>query len=406
MAEQATTDIVVRTPQQELVAQIRGDGFKEQIAAALPANVTPDRFVRATVTALMQNPDLATKASADSLFTSVIRCAQDGLLPDGREAALVIFVGKAAYLPMVGGFRKIAAEHGWGIRSAVVYANDEFEHEAGLEPRLLHRPVRPGAERGAKIAAYAIAVHRDGRKEIELMTAEEIGKVRAVSRASDRGPWVEWEERMWEKTPVRRLFAKLPLDPGDRRVARMLDASELGPAAAADLLYGSNGTTTTPALPPAAPATPEEAPADVAPVPALAVGDGQQAEGSVSTPSPAEPSAPGSDPGPEAPPPEEFAGDEPADPGVHAPGFQAPADPAIQEALRQATEAGQHVIGFGKYAGLTVALIAEEGKGKPDPGYVLWMAGSMQPRTDSAQEAQEHSRTYARLVLGWEGGES
>jgi hypothetical protein len=298
--------------------------------------------------------------------------------------------------------RKIAAEHGWGIRSAVVYANDEFKYEAGLEPRLLHRPVRPGAERGVKIAAYAIAVHRDGRKEIELMTAEEIGKVRAVSRASDRGPWVEWEERMWEKTPVRRLFAKLPLDPGDRRVARVLDASELGPAGAAELLYGPNGRAALPTP------TPDEAPADVADVPAPDGGDGQQAEGPEPSPPPAEPSAPGpADPGTEAPPPgEEFAGAEPPDPGAPAAGFQAPADPAIQEALRQATEAGQHEVGFGKYAGLTVALIAEQGKGKPDPGYVLWMAGQMQPRTDSARDAQEHSRTYARLVLGWEGGGS
>ena len=70
MAEQATTDVVVRTPQQELVAQVRGDDFKAQIAAALPANVTPDRFVRATITALMQNPDLATKATPDSIFAA------------------------------------------------------------------------------------------------------------------------------------------------------------------------------------------------------------------------------------------------------------------------------------------------------------------------------------------------
>ena len=149
--------------------------------------------------------------------------------------------------------------------------------------------------------------------------------------------------------------------------------------------------------------TPEEAPADVAAVPAPDGGDGQQAEGPEPPPSPAEPSAPGpADPGSEAPPPgEEFAGEEPA-----SPGFKAPADPAIQEALRQANVAGQHVVGFGKYAGLTVAVIAEEGKGKPDPGYVLWMASQMQPRSDSARLAQEHSRTYARLVLGWAGDES
>ena len=152
--------------------------------------------------------------------------------------------------------------------------------------------------------------------------------------------------------------------------------------------------------------TPDEAPADDVDEQAPAAGDGQQAEASEPSPLAAEASAPGSDPGPEAPLPEEFAGEEPPAPGAPAPGFQAPADPQIQEALRQATEAGQHMVGFGKYAGLSVAVIAEEGLGKPDPGYVLWMAGQMQPRTDSARDAQAHSRTYARLVLGWEGGTS
>lgn len=413
MAEQATTDLVVRTAQQELVARVRGDDFKAELAAALPATVTPDRFVRATITALMQNPALATDAETTSLFTSVIRCAQDGLLPDGREAALVIFRGKAQYLPMVGGLRKIAGEHGWTIRSAVVYANDEFEYEAGLEPRLQHRPVRPGAERGAKVAAYAIGVHRDGRKEIEVMAADEIAKVRAVSRAT-KGPWFDWEERMWEKSPAKRLFAKLPLDQLDERVQRFIDFIAREPGELAAAIYGPGADeaftktaagelvdTTTGEIT-AGTATPEEAPADVDDEQAPAGGDGQQAEGPESSPLPAEPSAPGTaaDPGPEAPPAGgEFAGDEPA-----SPGFQAPADPAIQEAVRQADEAGRHVIGFGKYAGLTIHQIAQEGKGKPDPDYVLWMASEMQPRSDSARAAQEHSRTYARIVLGWEGG--
>ena len=148
--------------------------------------------------------------------------------------------------------------------------------------------------------------------------------------------------------------------------------------------------------------TPEEAPADAAAIlTGSDGGDGQQAEDSAPSHPPAEPSAPGhGDPGSDAPPHgDEFAGEEPASPGFHA-----PADPEIQEALRQAAEAGQHVVGFGKYAGLSIDEIASRGKGKPDPGYIVWMAGQMQPRTDPARDAQEHSRTYARLVLGWEGG--
>jgi recombination protein RecT len=232
------TELATRTPSQELVARIRTDDFKEQVALALPANVPVRRFVRATVTALLANPEIAT-AEPDSIFQSLLRSAQDGLLPDGREAALVMFGRKAVYMPMIGGFRKIAAEHGWTIRTAVVYQNDEFEFELGMEPTLSHKPVRPGMERGPMIAAYAVATHRSQPKEIEVMYAADIEKVRQTSRAKDSGPWRDWPERMWEKSAGRRLFAKLPLGERDQeRIARVLNAEDLGPAESAAELYG------------------------------------------------------------------------------------------------------------------------------------------------------------------------
>lgn len=263
-------EVAVLNPQRELMQRVRGDQFKQEIAAALGGgNVTEAKFVRATLTALMQNPELA-EAEPDSFFASVIKCATDGLLPDGREAALVIFrakdkatdqwVKKAQYMPMIGGFRKIAADHGWAIRTDVVYENDElFEYELGLEPKLVHRPAPLRTDRGALIYAYAIGSHKDGRKEIEVMGAEEIAKLRGVSKAAEYGPWKDWPERMWEKSVGRRLFAKLPLDRReDSRIDQMLEASSEN---AADLLYGPDGSAhqVTPAL------TQGDAPTDVAP---------------------------------------------------------------------------------------------------------------------------------------------
>lgn len=235
-------EVVQRTPTQELVARVRGDQFQQELALALPEGVRQERFVRAAATALLDQPDLAdpSKVEPQSVFQSLLKSAQDGLVPDGREAALVIFGRKAQYLPMIGGFRKIAAESGWTIRSAVVHENDVFEVELGNDPNVRHVPVRPGADPGDPIAAYAIGAHGDGRREVEVMTVDEIEKVRAVSRSKDRGPWVDWWERMAEKTAGRRLFAKLPL--GDReRVERVLAAAALEPADAAVQMYGPSG---------------------------------------------------------------------------------------------------------------------------------------------------------------------
>lgn len=353
-------EVAVASPTRALIQQVRGDKFKQEIAAALPGNVTEARFVRATITALMQNPELA-EAEPDSLFASVIKCAQDGLLPDGREAALVIFrakdkttdqwVKKAQYMPMIGGFRKIAADHGWAIRTDVVYEKDEFEYELGLEPKLVHRPAPLRTDRGQLVYAYAIGTHKDGRKEIEVMGSEEIGKLRAVSKAAERGPWVDWEERMWEKSVGRRLFAKLPLDRReDSRVEQLLETTREN---AADMLYGPDGHAhpVTPALTQGdAPtvAAPEEGGADPAHAPGDETG-GQQAAGAEK---PSVPAVPGDDdePAVTAPEPE--------------PAFEIP-EQAINAAAATEIPRGKDV------QGMTLAEVAATLQG---PDWLAWAA--------------------------------
>ena len=73
---------------------------------------------------------------------------------------------------------------------------------------------------------------------IEVMTRADVERVRQTSRAKDSGPWVEWWDRMAEKTVGRRLFKRLPLA-GDVRVARLVNAEELDAPDAAELVYGS-----------------------------------------------------------------------------------------------------------------------------------------------------------------------
>lgn len=328
------SEVATRDPMQELVAQVRGDAFKQQVAMALPGNVPPERFVRATVTALRENPDIL-RADRDSLFSALVKSAQDGLIPDGREAAIVMFGSKATYLAMIGGLRKIAAEHGWSIRTQVVYSNDEFAYELGLEPKLIHRPAPLRDSRGELIGAYAVATHRDGRKEVEVFTREEVEKVRATSRASQRGPWVEWPERMWEKTVGRRLFAKLPLDDRDPElIARVLEASrELEPGEAAEQLYGRT-------------VTPERAPADSPDVVAPTSVAGQQAE---------EPSTrtDGSD----------HTG------GSSAPDFDGE-EPGASAAPPNETQPIEPTFGSGRYAGKTIVQVYSEGK--EGISYIKW----------------------------------
>lgn len=227
-------EIATRNPQQELVSQVRSPQFLDQVKAALPGNVAPERFVRVAVTAINQNPDLVA-TDKSTLFGAIIRCAQDGLLPDGREAALVVFNDRKAaggkrttYLPMVSGYRKIAAKHGLSLEAFVVYEGDDFEYELGYEPVLRHKPPKLGTDRGQVLGAYAVARHVDGRKWLDVMSKDEIEKVRAVSRAatSEYGPWVNHWGEMARKTVARRLFKQLPLDDLDERDVAVIEAGD------------------------------------------------------------------------------------------------------------------------------------------------------------------------------------
>jgi phage RecT family recombinase len=230
-----------------------------EIRRALPSGLSPEKFQRTVITAAQKNPELL-KADRQSLLLACIMAAQDGLLPDGREAALVIFstrvklpTGKwesrklVQYMPMTYGLRKkiLQARDAKGeplvvaLSVGVVYKveaeNGNFRYEVGTEPPLNHTPLLSitGEEAADEniVAAYSIATMADGTKSYELMRRFEIDKVRqqsqtgAVGRIAKydmgdikkgeevppKGPWVDWFAEMAKKTVVRRHSKTLPM---------------------------------------------------------------------------------------------------------------------------------------------------------------------------------------------------
>ena len=109
----------------EIKKQITSPQMLSQFKLALPAHITPEKFQRVAMTALLHNPDLK-DCSVPSVMTSLLKCAQDGLLPDNREAALVKFAGNAQYMPMVYGLIKRMRNSGsvTNVNAYCVYAND------------------------------------------------------------------------------------------------------------------------------------------------------------------------------------------------------------------------------------------------------------------------------------------
>jgi recombination protein RecT len=229
-------EIALRQATSSAVQQLQDSEFEHQIELAVPEGVSPRQVLRAAATAVLENPALAAANLRASLLQATLKCAQDGLLPDARDAAFVIYKSKVQYQPMIGGLRRVAADHGWSITTHVVHEHDQFapdfdENRAGFQRAPL------GQERGDPIGAYALGLHREGMRMLEVMDIEEIEKVRNVSRAKDKGPWVDWWDQMAEKTVGKRLFKRLPLDPKDRRIASVLRALA-EESDTATLLYG------------------------------------------------------------------------------------------------------------------------------------------------------------------------
>lgn len=213
------------TPVAEVCNAIASPAMQEKIRAALPENVSLDRFTRVTLTAIQQNPDITTK-DRTSLYNACVRCAADGLMPDGREAALVAYGQIVQYMPMIGGVIKRLAQAGIVIDAQVVFENDHFEQVLGDDAKIEHKAPRLGQLRGKPIGAYAIAKLPNGLVMREVMDHEQIEQVRAVSRARDSGPWKQWWTEMARKTVTRRLAKRLPiLDP---QVRDLIQADDEG----------------------------------------------------------------------------------------------------------------------------------------------------------------------------------
>lgn len=108
-----------------------------QFKAALPAHISVEKFTRVALTAIRLTPALQ-NAERNSLFGSIVRLAQDGLLPDGREAAIVMFGDKAQAMPMIAGILKKIRQSGdvAKVSAHVVYENDHFVWKLGLS--LIH----------------------------------------------------------------------------------------------------------------------------------------------------------------------------------------------------------------------------------------------------------------------------
>jgi len=197
--------------------------MEREFSRALPPHIPVERFLRVVTTAVQTsmaaNFTNLLECDRKSLWQAAIRAAQDGLLPDGREGAILKYGDKAQWLPMVAGIRKKARNSGeistWDVHC--VFKNDEFKLRLGDNPSIEHTYDLSTA-RGELIGAYSVALLKDGSKSYEVMSIDEIRAIRDrssawqayTSKKIKSTPWSTDEGEMARKTVAKRHAKQLP----------------------------------------------------------------------------------------------------------------------------------------------------------------------------------------------------
>lgn len=231
------------------------DKAAPNFAGLLPATIPAERFVRVVKDAIRRNPDLA-QCSPGSVVDACSKAAQDGLVLDGREAALVIFKrykknargqiekdgnGRfivegqdAQYIPMVAGLRRRVFNTGEvsALETGIVYAKEieagRFEWQTGTDAMLRHAPLLTD-DLGPPVAAYSVVTMANGSKSVEVMRWTEIMAIaKRQSKNTDRegnliGIWKTDTNEMARKTVFRRHQKQLPVSADTARVFSRLD---------------------------------------------------------------------------------------------------------------------------------------------------------------------------------------
>lgn len=197
---------------QDYIKKMQGE-----IAKALPSVLTPERFTRITLSALSTNAKLA-ETTPKSFLGAMMTAAQLGLEPNTPlgQAYLIPFrnhsVLECQFQLGYKGLIDLAYRSGdvSTIQAHTVYANDEFEYELGLEPKLRHVPAK--SDRGDPVFFYAVFRTKDGGYGFDVMSVDDVrAHAKKYSKAYGNGPWQTNFEEMAKKTVLKRVLKYAPL---------------------------------------------------------------------------------------------------------------------------------------------------------------------------------------------------
>lgn len=203
--------------------------MEPEIKRALPSIMTPERFTRMAVSATNTNPKLL-QCEKTTFLSALMNAAQLGLEPNTP-------LGQAYLIPYWSSKRKryecqfqlgyqgykdlfYRNDDNCNADAYVVYENDVFEYELGLNPNLVHKPALKN--RGEVIAYYSVWKNKQGGFGITVMSKEDMEnfydeKVKP-NKNGQSSPWDTDYIAMAKKTVLKQNLKYAPLSADLRRL--------------------------------------------------------------------------------------------------------------------------------------------------------------------------------------------
>ena len=206
---------------------------KKNLAELLEgSSMTPAQFKQIVINELKRSPKLqeAFVKNPASLFASILHCAEMGLNPSQMVGEFFFIPYKDSITPILGYkglltllMRSNKVKKIW---SEVVYEDDDFEYELGLEPKLLHTPNHQSIRNSKNIKCIYACAKIDDEVVFKVMFKSEIQNIINMSKFpnelffNDKKDPEQW---MAKKTVLKQLAKLMPKDDDRLKKAVSMD---------------------------------------------------------------------------------------------------------------------------------------------------------------------------------------
>jgi recombination protein RecT len=196
------------------------------------SSMTPAQFKQIVINELKKSPKLqdAFLKNPASLFASILHCAEMGLNPSQMVGEFFFIPYRDTIMPILGYkglltllMRSNKVKKIW---SEVVYEDDDFEYELGLEPKLFHIPNHNSVRNSKNIKCIYACAKIDDEVIFKVMFKSEIQNIINMSKTpnelffNDKKDPEQW---MAKKTVLKQLAKLMPKDDDRLKKAVSMD---------------------------------------------------------------------------------------------------------------------------------------------------------------------------------------